>query len=185
MKTILQLPLGLLALAFWLWPAQSGLAGFDGFLNIPGIPGESADKDHKDWIMIESFSWGATQSGTLSLTNRPQFQGFTVTKVLDKASPKLMLACMGATNLPQVNVELRYPGGTNSVVFLVIKLTDVMISSYTGGGGSGDLSLPLEQMTLNFSGINIQYQAVDATGAPSGSPVTATWNWNQTPALVR
>jgi hypothetical protein len=37
---------------------------FEYFLKIDGIPGESTDKKHAGEIAVESFSWGATQSGT-------------------------------------------------------------------------------------------------------------------------
>ena len=40
------------------------MAAVDYFLKIDGIQGESQDKTHKNEIQIESFSWGATQSGT-------------------------------------------------------------------------------------------------------------------------
>jgi type VI secretion system secreted protein Hcp len=36
----------------------------DFFLKIDGIDGESKDSKHKGEIDIESFSWGATQTGT-------------------------------------------------------------------------------------------------------------------------
>ena len=41
---------------------------FDAFIKIDGIPGESTDDKHKDWMEISTFSWGASQpaSGTAS-----------------------------------------------------------------------------------------------------------------------
>ena len=33
---------------------------FDAFLKIDGIPGESTDDKHKDWIEILSFDFGMT-----------------------------------------------------------------------------------------------------------------------------
>nr|NIS53628.1 type VI secretion system tube protein Hcp [Phycisphaerae bacterium]NIU11189.1 type VI secretion system tube protein Hcp [Phycisphaerae bacterium]NIU59045.1 Hcp1 family type VI secretion system effector [Phycisphaerae bacterium]NIW95363.1 Hcp1 family type VI secretion system effector [Phycisphaerae bacterium] len=35
----------------------------DVFLQIEGIPGESTDEKHKDWIEILSYSHGVSQSG--------------------------------------------------------------------------------------------------------------------------
>ena len=37
---------------------------FDAFLKIDGIPGESSDDKHKDWIEILSYSHGVSQSGS-------------------------------------------------------------------------------------------------------------------------
>ena len=41
---------------------------FDAFLKIDGIPGESTDSKHKDWIEVLSYSTGITQptSGSAS-----------------------------------------------------------------------------------------------------------------------
>jgi type VI secretion system secreted protein Hcp len=36
----------------------------DMFLKLDGIPGESRDSKHKGEIEIESFSWGASNSGS-------------------------------------------------------------------------------------------------------------------------
>ncbi|MCC6131760.1 MAG: type VI secretion system tube protein Hcp, partial [Acidobacteria bacterium] len=38
----------------------------DYFLKIEGVPGESQDEQHKDWIDMMSWSWGESQSGTMS-----------------------------------------------------------------------------------------------------------------------
>ncbi len=46
------------------------MALVDYFLKIDGIQGESQDKTHKNEIEIESFSWGAIQSGTASPRRR-------------------------------------------------------------------------------------------------------------------
>ncbi len=56
---------------------------FDAFLKIDGIPGESTDDKHKDWIEILSFSHGLSQaatgsrsSGGAATAERCQPQGF-------------------------------------------------------------------------------------------------------------
>ena len=38
----------------------------DVFLKIKGIPGESADSKHKNEIDVLSYSWGISQTGTMS-----------------------------------------------------------------------------------------------------------------------
>ena len=42
------------------------MAAVDYFLKIDGIKGESQDKTHKDEIQLNSFSWGATNAGSMS-----------------------------------------------------------------------------------------------------------------------
>ncbi len=41
------------------------MAAVDYFLKIDGIQGESQDKTHKNEIQLDSFSWGATNAGTV------------------------------------------------------------------------------------------------------------------------
>lgn len=38
----------------------------DLFLKIEGITGESQDANHKGWIGVDSFTWGATQPGNMA-----------------------------------------------------------------------------------------------------------------------
>ncbi|MGD0573214.1 MAG: type VI secretion system tube protein Hcp [Sedimentisphaerales bacterium] len=44
------------------------LASYENFLNINNIPGQTTDKNHKDWIEVLSWSWGMNRSGTQSGT---------------------------------------------------------------------------------------------------------------------
>jgi lipoprotein-anchoring transpeptidase ErfK/SrfK len=37
----------------------------DMLMRIEGVSGESKDSNHKDWTDIESFSWAATQPGSM------------------------------------------------------------------------------------------------------------------------
>jgi type VI secretion system secreted protein Hcp len=111
------------------------------------------------------------------VTNRAAFKDISITKRVDKASPKLFLACAGGTNIAEVELVLRYPGGTNQVEYLEIKLQDVIVSSVKAAGTatSGD-ALPLEEVSFNYAKIRMTYQAVDESGAPSGPPVIGSWD---------
>ena len=181
MKTAIRFALGLLTLALCAWPTHRSFAAFDAYLKIDGIPGESTDASHKNEIEVLSWSWGMTQSGSAvpgpGVTNKVTMQDFHFVARFDKASPKLMLACAGGTNIAQVELVLRYPGGTNQVEYLNIKLENVIVSSVktVGTATSGDV-LPLEEVSFNYAKIRMTYQAVDQSGAPSGPPVTGSWD---------
>ncbi len=80
---------------------------FDAFLKIATVPGESTDDKHKEWIEVLSYSWGVSQmlGGSASSTGshagqRADFSAFSVVHSLDKASPKLFLACATASTSP-------------------------------------------------------------------------------------
>jgi len=181
MKTTIRVALGLLTLALWIWPTHRSLAAFDAFLKIDGIPGESTDAAHKNEIEVLSWSWGMSQSGSALLgpgvTNKAAFKDISITKHVDKASPQLFQACAGGTNIAQVELVLRYPGGTNQVEYLKVKLENVLVSSVktSGTSSSGDV-LPLEEVSFNYGKLRMTYQAVDQSGAPSGLPVLGSWD---------
>jgi len=75
-------------------------------------------------------------------------------KALDKATPKLFERMCEGSHIPEVNVSI----GSASIKgeqqeFLKIKLSDVLISSYSTGGSGG--ALPTESLSFNFSSVDI------------------------------
>lgn len=143
-------------------------ASVDYFLKIDGIPGESTDDRHKDWINLESWSWGATQAGTSGGggggAGKVIVDSFSFGKTVDKASPKLFESLTTGKHLKDVTLELcRSSDDGRSQCYLTIKLTDVLISGYQIGGSGG--SIPTDQFSLNFAKIEFEYkpQKVDGT----------------------
>lgn len=134
---------------------------FDAFLKIDGIDGESLDKFHKGSIEIESFSWGVTNvgsSGGGGGAGKAVPQDFAFTQKVSKASPNLMLACCTGKHIPGATVSLRKAGGSRGGAqdFLVVKLSDCMVSSFEPNGATGE-DLPAETITLNFQKIDFKY----------------------------
>ncbi|MBI4582203.1 MAG: type VI secretion system tube protein Hcp, partial [Planctomycetes bacterium] len=141
--------------------------GFDGFLKIEGIPGESTDDKHKDWIEVLSFSHGVTQAATTASTGGARTGGrcdhadFSVTKVLDKASPKINLFCSNGKHINEVTVEL-CRAAEDKQKFMVWKMTDVIISSVAPGGSAhGSENLPMEQVSFNYGKMEWTYTETD------------------------
>ncbi|MBI4128724.1 MAG: type VI secretion system tube protein Hcp, partial [Parcubacteria group bacterium] len=143
---------------------------FEYFLNIDGIPGESDDGVHHDEIDLDSFRWGKTQPGIQRSdatsgggnTGKARFSDISFTKKVDKASPLLMLAAADGRRLRTATLTARRPGGDD---YLTMTFSDVVVSSYTTGGGSGDE--PIEEITLNFGKVEMEYKPHTS---PSGSP---------------
>jgi type VI secretion system secreted protein Hcp len=153
---------------------------FDTFLKISTIPGESTDDKHKDWIEILSFSTGLNQSATGSTSSgggraaeRVDHQDFSLVKTLDKASPKLALACCNGEHIPEVTVELCRATG-DKAVYMKYKMADVLVSSVSDGGSAqGGEALPLEEVSFNYAKINWIYTETDhKTGAAKGDVET-------------
>jgi type VI secretion system secreted protein Hcp len=144
---------------------------FDAFLKIEGIEGESTDKTHKGEIEIHSFSWGAANTGTGSVgggggAGKVSFQDFSFTMPISKASPNLMLACATGKHFPTATLTCRKAGGSQ-VEFLKIKLSDILVSSFSNGGVNDSdqkqADLPVDNLSLNFVKIDFLYTA-DRTG---------------------
>ena len=70
---------------------------FDAFLKLDGIAGDSTDKQYSEWIELESFSWGATQTSTRggggAGKGKVEFQDLHFVVNFSKASPELFKRC--------------------------------------------------------------------------------------------
>src|SRR5512146_2068451 len=149
------------------------MALVDYFLKIDGIQGESQDKTHKNEIEIESFSWGANQSGTASHgggmgAGRVQMQDFHFVMRVNKSSPKLMLACAQGQHIKSAILVCR-KAGKEQQEYLKVTFTDLLVSSYqTGGSGNADI-VPLDQISLNFTKVEMEYKEQKPDGTLGGS----------------
>ena len=156
--------------------------GVDYFLNIDGIPGESLDEKHMGEINIESWSWGETQStpriaggggGGGAVKLKVQFSDFTFIHKLDKASPKLMLFCANGKHIKEALLTVR-KAGEHPVEYLKVKLSDVIVTSVNPAGSSSDI-IPTEQVSFNYSQIELEYKPQKADGT-LGEPVDFGWD---------
>jgi type VI secretion system secreted protein Hcp len=149
------------------------MAAADYFLKIDGIEGESKADKHTGEIDLESFSWGATQSGSFAAgggggSGKVSMQDFHFTMGINKAGPALFLACAQGDHIPKAILTCR-KAGKDQQEFLKVSFSDILVSSYqTGGSGGADI-LPVDQISLNFAKIEIEYKEQQKTGALAGS----------------
>jgi type VI secretion system secreted protein Hcp len=153
----------------------------DYFLKIDGIPGESVDQKHKNEIQLEAFSWGATNEagpviGAGGGAGKVQVQDFSFTMRVNKASPKLFLACAKGQHLKMATFTARREGKAQQE-FLVYKFTDVVVSSYQTGGSAGDV-IPMDSISLAFSRVEMAYRPQKADGSLD-TPIAAGWDLKQ------
>jgi type VI secretion system secreted protein Hcp len=154
------------------------MASVDYFLKIDGIKGESTDKVHKDSIEIESYSFGGTQSASFSSgsgggAGKVALQDIHFTKKLDKASANLFLNMCNGAHIKEATLTCRKAGGEQQD-YLTVTLSDVLVSSYQDGGSSGAL-IPMDQFSLAFSKIKIEYKEQKADGS-LGAAATVGWD---------
>ena len=149
------------------------MSAADYFLKIDGVDGESLDDKHKGSIELESFSWGATQKvvggGGGMGAGKVSIQDFHFVKKIDKASPKLFLACCTGQHFSKVTLTAR-KAGKGQQEYLKVVLTDVMVSGFqTAGSGAGENPVPNDQVTLNFAKFNFDYSPQKADGSLDGA----------------
>ena len=146
----------------------------DCFLKIDGIPGESTDDKHKEWIEVVSYSHGLAQMGAgdrstggAATAGRCSHQDFSIVKELDKTSPTIDLFCCNGNHIKKVALELCRATG-DKTKYMEYIMEDVIISSVSIGGGGG--GLPTESVTFNYGKITWNYIQTDhETGAPKGN----------------
>jgi type VI secretion system secreted protein Hcp len=156
---------------------------FDAFIKVADIPGESTDDKHADWIEVLSFSTGVSQTASGSASSgggasaeRADFQDFSIVKALDKASPKLALACADGTHIKEITLELCRAGG-DKLKYMEYKLSNVIVSSVRpGGSAQGGETLPLEEVSFNYGKIQWTYTQQKRADGSGGGNVAAGWD---------
>jgi len=149
------------------------------FMTVDGIPGESLDAKHDEWIDVLSFSHGISQptsiTGISRTAERSTHEDFTITKELDKSSPKLALACCNGEHITEVIIEVCR--ADTSEKYMRYTLTDVIVASISQNGASqGAEAKPIEEVSLRYGRIDWSYTETDPmTGKPKGN-VEAYWD---------
>ena len=155
---------------------------FDAFLKIEGIPGESMDDKHKDWIEILKFEHeldqpaSATASSTGGATaERVNVKPFIVRKQIDKASPKLYEFCCTGKHIKEITFELCRAGG-DKVRYLEVKLEQAIVNKVTPTGEANDEGFPSEEVAFTFGKISWTYTQQKREDGTGGGNVAAGWD---------
>jgi type VI secretion system secreted protein Hcp len=161
------------------------MATKDYFLKIEGVEGESNDSKHRGEIDIESFSWGESSTvvhgGEGVGKVKVQMQDFHFTMFANKASPKLMRACATGERFPKAILTCR-KAGTIQQEYMRWTFYDVLVSSFqTSGPGhetaereklgheKREIVIPLDQVTLNYGEIEVEYRSQQSSGELGGT----------------
>ena len=143
----------------------------DFLLEIDGIKGESQDSKHKETIEIESFSWGASNSGSHSAgmgggSGKVSLQDLHCTANVSKASPVLFLKCCTGEHIKKAVLHVRKQGKEQQE-FYKVTLEDLLVSSYQSGDSTGGNPVPTDQFSLNFT--KIKYCLLYTSPSPRDS----------------
>lgn len=139
-----------------------------GFIKIGDIKGESTERNHKDWIDIESFNQSiqkqiATATGTARRRAAPIFTNVVFTKRLDRATPKLMESCAIGKQYPKVEMEMTADNerGQNQI-FYKVTLENVIISGVNSSATCTPNCEVMEEVALSFT--KISWEHSDSSG---------------------
>lgn len=148
------------------------------FLKVDGIEGDSNDARHKGEIDVDSFSFGASSAGSSAGgagggAGKVSMNGFTFTARVNKASPKLFVACASGERIKTAVLTV-LKAGVQERDFLKVTLSDVTISGYHEGVVEA-ADVPIDQVTMRFSKIQVTYSGQRPDGSRD-TPVTAGWD---------
>lgn len=147
----------------------------DIFLKLDKIKGESVDASHAGSIDVTQWSWGMSQSGTTHLgpgggSGKVNVQDITITKYVDMATHELLKSCASGLHIAEGELIVR-KAGSKPLEYFKVKMTDIIISSYTTGGSGDGMDRVMETVTLNFAKYVVTYssQKADGTKGPEGT----------------
>ncbi len=152
---------------------------FDGFLRIEGISGESSDDRYTDWIEITDFDMNVSQKVSRTASSaggasaeRAGFSVFSFSKLLDKASPQLLLACASGTHINTIKLEL-CRAGTEKTRFMQYTFANCMISSCST---TGDGALPMDNVAFTYGKVEWCYTQQNRRGGFAAGNVASGWS---------
>ncbi len=150
------------------------------YIKFDGVDGEAQDKDHKGWSDIASFGQGLNQPGGAA-TGATRRRGdvvmddISISKELDKASPKIAEAICKGKVFPKVEIQLTASyTDAGRVTYYAYELKNVLITSYNIGGSGQSEDVPMEDFSLNFEEIKVTYTEADSQGKKKGN-VEYSW----------
>jgi len=160
------------------------------YIKFDGIDGESVSVDHKNWIEIESMSWGVTAAtpDPAGGAGKVAIRDFTIMHRIDKASPQLFLKCATGQTVPTVTLSVTRTVNGVEMEYYQIILHDVVISGISSAGATdsagtpGGEGRPHESVSFKvFPKVEIRYTPIDdVTGV--ASPVVSSGELETEPA---
>lgn len=150
----------------------------DILLKIAGIDGESVIKEHEKEVDILSWSWGASNHGSMHTgtgggAGKVDVSDLSVTKYVDTATSPILLAVCNGKHVDSAILCVR-KAGEKPLDYLIITMTDVFFTGYSTGGSGGQDRIT-ETVSMNFAKVKVEYFSQDKTGKKQVGP-TMTWN---------
>lgn len=148
------------------------------FAKYDGVDGESQDANHDKWIDVLSIDWGVHKpgGGATGATRRRAsavVDDLVITYEYEKASPKILEACLEGKVIPKLEIELTTTYGGARATYLKYEMKNVQCTTYDVSG-SADAGPPTVVVGNNFEEIKVTYTEYDSEGNKGGN-VETTW----------
>ena len=142
------------------------------FLILDGIEGESLDQKYAGKIEIKNWEWHTTNNVRWDINQGGQstkvdIKDIELKKICDKASVTLYQCCVTGKHIKNGKIVCRKNDGDSKVEYLIVTLTDIMITKvdWMGDGQSPSLD---ENVGLSFAEFRLDYSVQADTGNPAG-----------------
>ena len=144
------------------------------FLKVTGADGTSTESKHKDWIEIDSYSFGGNQQtsqahGGGAGAGRVSFQDFHFTAKAGPCSGMGWSCIRAGTPMAKVELHEQKAGGDSPINFVEITLEDCFMTGYSMSDSRG-ASEPQASYSINFAKAKFKYTGQnDKGGAAAGA----------------
>jgi type VI secretion system secreted protein Hcp len=138
----------------------------DFYLKLDTIEGESVRTGFDKQVNLLSFSWGGTQVTAVAGTGgsgagRATLADLTITKYLDKATPKLFKALVAGTHIANGTLSAVKAGSDVTKPFLTLTMKEMFITSQQTSAAS---EVPVETVSFSYNEIKLEYFQQDDKG---------------------
>jgi type VI secretion system secreted protein Hcp len=157
---------------------------FVAYLYVEDVDGEAQEQNHQAWIEVLAYSQNlltADSSDPVRSTGAVKLTPLRITKMIDKASPKLFQMCSTGDPIDSVKLHCCAAFGEVMKTFYQIELQNAIITSVQDFGMASGEHIPTETVTFTYESIKWIYTEYDAAGQAKGT-VDSGWISEETPA---
>ena len=157
------------------------MAATNVYLKLGDLKGESLDKDHKDWIEVENFSWGVDNPSSFSIgqggqATQAHISSLNISKACDASSVFLWQAATTGRHIEDATLScLKLNSTTDRLEYLKVEMTDLMVSAVQWSGTGGEVQVR-EHLSLIFAEFKSTYSLQTDDGDAAGGAVHFGWN---------
>jgi type VI protein secretion system component Hcp len=144
------------------------------FLTLRDVKGETLDEKRPNTdIEIKEWKWGSSalvkwdrNQGGQTLSSK--YEKITIIKTVDRASATLLKCCLTGKHIADGTITCRKKDGDQKVDYLIVDLTDIVVSKVDWQGG-GTEDVVGEEICLEVAEFMMHYKLQGDSGDASGS----------------